>query len=37
MKELYTKPVTEVEKFENVDVLTTSPTQGNQYMEGEGD
>ena len=36
MKELYTKPVSELEKFENVDVLTASPT-GIDYNEGEGD
>lgn len=37
MKELYTKPVTEVEKFETVDVLTTSPTQGNQQLDPNND
>lgn len=36
MKELYTKPVSELEKFENVDVLTTSPTVDGGIQEGEG-
>lgn len=33
MKELYTKPVVEVEKFSSVDVVTTSIVQ----MDGEDD
>ena len=36
MKELYTKPVSELEKFENVDVLTASPT-GIEGGNGEDD
>ncbi len=29
MKELYTKPVSEIEEFKTVDVITTSIEQGN--------
>lgn len=35
MKELYTKPVSELEKFENVDVLTVST--GIEAGNGEDD
>ena len=36
MKELYTKPVSELEKFENVDVLTVSTAVDGGIQEAEG-
>ncbi len=38
MKELYTKPIVEIEKFSSVDVVTTSPvTDGIGNFDGEDD
>lgn len=36
MKEIYTKPMAEVEEFATVEVLTTS-TQGSEVIPGEWD
>lgn len=37
MKELYTKPVVEIERFSSVDVVTTSPTTGITGVPGVDD
>lgn len=37
MKEIYTKPMAEVEEFASVEVLTASSTGGAEVLPGEWD